>query len=95
MGLKLLKITKLRSDAFFMWAGSGYRYHPGFTRSQMEKPVYRRWQHEGTLYGMTSYSNVSSTLASPGLPGADQLVHRMFRTKNFIIANEASVSSFK
>lgn len=66
--------------------GPGYRYHPEFTRRQMEKQVYRRWQHEGTLYGMTAYSNITSTLASPGLPGSDQLVHRMFRTKNFIIA---------
>ena len=67
-------------------AGPGYRYHSEFTRGQMEKQVYRRWQHEGTLYGITAYSNVTSTLTSPGLPGSDQLVHRMFHTKNFIIA---------
>jgi hypothetical protein len=44
--------------------GPGYRYQSHFTREQMKNGVYRRWQHEGTLYGMTSYSNVTSTLAS-------------------------------
>jgi hypothetical protein len=67
-------------------AGPGYRYDPEFLRGQMKKHVYRRWQHLGTLYGMTSYSNVTCTLASPAAPDADQLVHRMFCTKNLLIA---------
>lgn len=67
-------------------AGPGYRYHPEFLRGEMKKHVYRRWQHEGTLYGMTNYSNITCTLASPEAPGDDQVVHRMFHTKNFLIA---------
>jgi CorA-like Mg2+ transporter protein len=63
--------------------GEGYRYNPDFIRGQMAKDVYRRWQHEGTLYGMTSYSNVTMTLAQPG---QEPLVYRMFTTKNHLIA---------
>ncbi|HEY1950832.1 MAG TPA: CorA family divalent cation transporter [Bryobacteraceae bacterium] len=63
--------------------GEGYRYDPDFIRGQMAKDVYRRWQHEGTLYGMTSYSNVTMTLAQPG---QEPLVYRMFTTKNHFIA---------
>ena len=47
--------------------GGGYRYEPRFLEQQMRKQVYRRWQHEGTLYGMTAYSSVTSTF---GLPDA-------------------------
>jgi hypothetical protein len=61
--------------------GEGFRYDPDFIRGQMAKDVYRRWQHEGTLYGMTSYSNVTMTLAQP-----DNLVYRMFTSKNHLIA---------
>ena len=67
-------------------AGPGYRYHGEFVRGQMQKHVYRRWQHEGTLYGMTSYSSATCTFASPDAPGADELVHRMFRSKHLLIA---------
>ena len=61
--------------------GEGYRYDPEFTRGQMAKHVYRRWQHVGTLYGMTSYSNVTMTTDPAG-----GLVHRMFTSKNHLIA---------
>ena len=61
--------------------GDGYRYDPEFTRSQMAKHVYRRWQHVGTLYGMTSYSSVTMTVDAAG-----GLVHRMFTSKNHLIA---------
>ena len=60
--------------------GPGYRYDPDFTRGQMAKHVYRRWQHEGTLYGMTSYSNVTLTVS-----GGNGLVYRMFTSKNHLI----------
>jgi hypothetical protein len=66
--------------------GAGYRYQAEFEHEQMKQQVYRRWQHEGTLYGMTVYSNVTSTLALPDLSEAEGLVHRMFRTKHLLIA---------
>ncbi len=66
--------------------GPGYRYEPGFLERQMRKHVYRRWQHEGTLYGMTSYSSVTSTLASREAQNPGEGVHRMFRGKNLLIA---------
>jgi CorA-like Mg2+ transporter protein len=65
--------------------GPYYRYDPPFVREQMSKHVYRRWQHEGTLYGITSYSNVTSILASPE-EGEEHVVHRMFRGRNLLIA---------
>jgi hypothetical protein len=67
-------------------SGEGFRYEPNFIREQMKKQVYRRWQHEGTLYGATGYSNVTSVLASPEMPEGDGLVYRMFKTKNYLIA---------
>jgi hypothetical protein len=66
--------------------GPGFRYESNFIREQMKKQVYRRWQHEGTLYGATGYSNVTSVLASPERPDGDGLVYRMFRSKNYLIA---------
>lgn len=68
------------------WDGDGYRYEPQFTREQMKKHVYRRWQHQGTLYGATSYSNVTSVLSCPETSTANSLVYRMFKTKNHLIA---------
>jgi hypothetical protein len=62
--------------------GPGYRYDPHFIREQMKKQVYRRWQHQGTLYGTTNYSNVACTLFSEG---ADPVVHRMFSTKYLLL----------
>jgi hypothetical protein len=61
--------------------GDGYRYDADFTHHQMAKHVYRRWQQEGALYGMTSYSNVTMTVDV-----VDGLVHRMFTSKNHLIA---------
>lgn len=66
--------------------GPGYRYEPQFIREEMKKHVYRRWQHHGTLFGMTSYSNVTSMLESPEEAGTEHLVYRMFKTKNLLIA---------
>jgi hypothetical protein len=66
--------------------GAEYRYDPAFIHGQMREHVYRRWQHQGTLYGMTSYSNVTSTLASPEAADPAHVVHRMFRGRNLLIA---------
>ena len=66
--------------------GSDYRYDPVFLHAEMKKHVYRRWQHQGTLYGMTAYSSVTSTLASPETANPAHDVHRMFRGRNLLIA---------
>ena len=66
--------------------GPGFRYQPEFIREDMNKHVYRRWQHEGTLYGATSYSNVTSVLTCPETLEASGLVYRMFKTKNHLIS---------
>ena len=70
--------------------GSGYRYEPNFVRSQMERQVYRRWAHQGTCYGFTSYSNVTAVLGNFDcddhvlLEGF--LIHRMFDTRYYLMA---------
>ena len=66
--------------------GEGFRYDAQFIHNEMKRQVYRRWQHEGTLYGMTAYSSVTSTLGRPGISGAADRVHRMFRSRNLLIA---------
>ena len=66
--------------------GEGFRYDAQFIHNEMKRQVYRRWQHEGTLYGMTAYSSVTSTLGRPGISGAADGVHRMFRSRNLLIA---------
>ena len=63
--------------------GAGYRYQAEFLEKEMKKHVYRRWQHEGTLYGMTAYSSVTSVFGSP--EAVEQVVYRMFRGKNLLI----------
>jgi len=68
--------------------GETYRYEAEFTREQMREHVYRRWAHQGTLYGFTSYSNVTLTI---GKFDCDEhelregfLVHRMFRSRYYL-----------
>jgi len=67
-----------------------FRYDPDFTLQAMQAALYRRWAHQGTYYGFTSYSNISVTL---GVFDCDAhtlqegfLVHRMFRTRYYLIA---------
>jgi hypothetical protein len=74
-------------------AGDSYRYDPEFTRLQMERHCYRRWAHQGTWYGFTSYSNVACTI---GETDRDDhrleegfLIHRMFRTRYYLMATVA------
>ena len=71
-------------------AGADYRYQPEFLKSQMDSQVYRRWAHQGTYYGFTSYSNVTTTVGSFDCDEHDLregfLIHRMFRTKYYLMA---------
>jgi hypothetical protein len=67
-------------------AGPDFRYNPSFLHEQMKKCVYRRWQHDGTLYGTTAYSNVTSVLRSPEDSGSEEIVHRMFSSKHLLLA---------
>jgi hypothetical protein len=68
--------------------GDGYRYESDFTRDAMRQQVYRRWAHQGTLYGFTSYSNVTLVM---GRFNCDEhqlkegfLVHRMFMSRYYL-----------
>ncbi|MBN8730358.1 MAG: hypothetical protein J0L64_07460 [Acidobacteria bacterium] len=70
--------------------GEDYRYDEAFTRQQMTRQLYRRWSHQGTYYGFTSYSNVTCTV---GAFDCDEhelregfLVHRMFNTRYYLMA---------
>ena len=70
------------------WAAD-YRYETEFTRAQMGKDVYRRWAHQGTLYGFSSYSSVVLALGEDnrGAHSArdGSLILRMFRGRYFIM----------
>jgi hypothetical protein len=66
--------------------GPEYRYNPVFLHEQMKEHVYRRWQHQGTLYGTTAYSNVTSTLATAETIDPAHVVYRMFRGRNLLMA---------
>ncbi len=69
--------------------GRSYRYDPEFIREQMKQQLYRRWAHQGTYYGFTSYSNITITF---GTFDCDEhvlregfLVHRMFNTRYYLM----------
>ena len=68
----------------------GFRYDPEFTRRQMRKHVYRRWAHEGTYYGFTSYSSVSCTIGvhdrGEHVLKEGFLIHRMFDSRYYLMA---------
>ncbi len=70
--------------------GERFRYEPEFTREQMKQHVYRRWAHEGTNYGFTSYSNVTLTLGvydrGEHVVKEGFLIHRMFDTRYYLMA---------
>lgn len=71
-------------------AGDGYRYDPDFASDKMVEDVYRRWAHEGTLYGFTRYSNVTWTIGvcdrGEHLVSEGALIHRMFDTRYYLMA---------
>jgi hypothetical protein len=66
------------------------RYDPEFILDSMDRQLYRRWAHEGTYYGATSYSNISITVGSGDRGGHSLsegfLIHRMFRTRYYLMA---------
>jgi hypothetical protein len=70
--------------------GEDYRYAPEFVQAQMREQVYRRWAHQGTCYGFTSYSNITGAI---GTHDCDEhvlregfLIHRMFDTRYYLMA---------
>jgi hypothetical protein len=69
--------------------GPGYRYDPEFTRQQMRSQMYRRWAHQGTWYGCTSYSNITSAIGAFDCDEHDLregfLIHRMFDTRYYLM----------
>ena len=71
-------------------AGERFRYDPKFTLGKMRKDVYRRWVHEGTVYGFTRYSNVTLTIdicdRGDHLASEGALIHRMFDTRYYLMA---------
>ena len=72
------------------FAGPDYRYEREFVRAEMATQLYRRWAHQGTYYGFTSYSNITTTVGSFDCDEHDLregfLIHRMFRTKYYLMA---------
>lgn len=70
--------------------GTGYRYEPEFTRAEMKRQLYRRWAHQGTYYGATSYSNITVCLGTFDCDEHDLregfLIHRMFDTRYYLMA---------
>lgn len=70
-------------------AGDGYRYDEEFIRNEMKRQVYRRWAHEGTFYGYTSYSCVTLCLGTGDRGGHKAregfLIHRMFNTRYYLM----------
>jgi hypothetical protein len=71
-------------------AGQDFRYDPAFTAAQLQQNVYRRWAHEGTIYGFTRYSNITFTLGvcdrGEHLASEGVLIHRMFNTRYYLMA---------
>jgi hypothetical protein len=69
--------------------GPTFRYHANFTRIQMAKQLYRRWAHQGTYYGYSSHSSITSTIGP--FSSEDHsleegfLVHRMFSTRYYLM----------
>jgi hypothetical protein len=69
--------------------GEEFRYNSDFIRKTMERQLYRRWAHQGTYYGFTSYSNMTVTA---GVFDCDEhtlregfLIHRMFNTRYYLM----------
>jgi hypothetical protein len=71
-------------------SGDDYRYARGFTKRLMEQQVYRRWSHQGTLYGFTSYSNITMCFGTFDCDDHQLsegfLIHRMFDSRYYLMA---------
>jgi hypothetical protein len=69
--------------------GRDFRYEPEFTRSQMRQQIYRRWAHQGTYYGFTSYSNITIVVGESDLENHELsegfLIHRMFDSRYYLM----------
>ena len=69
--------------------GPTYRYDADFTRSLLAQQLYRRWAHQGTYYGFSSYSSITSTVGAFERDGHTLhegfLIHRMFRTRYYLM----------
>ncbi|MEZ5401044.1 MAG: CorA family divalent cation transporter [Bryobacteraceae bacterium] len=70
--------------------GEEFRYDPAFLNEAMPRQLYRRWAHQGTWYGFTTYSNITCCL---GQFDCDEhqlaegfLIHRMYRSRYLAIA---------
>src|SRR5262249_33130368 len=63
---------------------------PAFVRRAFENQFYRRWAHEGTYYGFTSFSSVAIALTRDGTDsdsrGGPDLVPRLFDTRYYLMA---------
>lgn len=71
-------------------AGDSYRYEVNFLRERMQEHLYRRWAHQGTYYGFTSYSNVTAAIGQFDCGGHQLsegfLIHRMFDSRYYLMA---------
>lgn len=71
-------------------AGADYRYDRTFIRAQMDRQLYRRWAHQGTYYGATSYSQVTVCLGNFDCDEHELsegfLIHRMFNRRYYMMA---------
>ena len=71
-------------------AGSHFRYDREFMVEEMRKDVYRRWAHQGTYYGFSAYSNVTTCIGSFDCDDHSLregfLIHRMFKTRYYLMA---------
>jgi hypothetical protein len=71
-------------------AGDSFRYEVNFLRDRMDEHLYRRWAHQGTYYGFTSYSNITATIGQFDCGGHQLsegfLIHRMFDTRYYLMA---------
>jgi hypothetical protein len=70
--------------------GDAYRYEVNFLRERMQEHIYRRWAHQGTYYGFTSYSNVTVAIGQFDCGGHQLsegfLIHRMYDTRYYLMA---------
>jgi hypothetical protein len=69
--------------------GPSYRYDAEFTRNLISQQLYRRWAHQGTYYGYSSYSSIAATVGAfeceEHTLHEGFLVHRMFRTRYYLM----------
>jgi hypothetical protein len=70
--------------------GTNYRYEVNFLRERMNHHLYRRWAHQGTYYGFTSYSNVTVAIGQFDCERHELaegfLIHRMFDSRYYLMA---------